>query len=303
LQKGFDVLFVNIGTNDAQDQFWPGPEKFQEDYAWWINDIMTKVSSRDRIKAIFFGKPTPVPPKWNGKWPKDRVHGDLQAGAIAAMEAARALYPDIYVAQVDFFKELGGEGRVAGDYADSIHPNDSGYGKMANAAFRVLNNWRKTPRIVCMGDSITTGPRDADGWPEMLQSRLGDGWDIGNFGESGRTVGPGKPYTNEQTYFDAFETTFDVAIITLMTNDGNYKFWEDGRDGAFDRPVVLKAYQDMIEDLLTRAQRLSVSGLLLGVPPPITDTEYSSQWDEATVNGVLPEMVGELKAWTSAAGR
>ena len=48
----------------------------------------------------------------------------------------------------DFFKALGGDGRTNDDFADGIHPNDRGYGKMADAAFRVLENWRNVPRIV-----------------------------------------------------------------------------------------------------------------------------------------------------------
>ena len=86
-------------------------------------------------------------------------------------------------------------------------------------------------RVACVGDSITEGmtiTNPADFYPAQLQSLLGDRYDVGNFGVSGRTLQSSiqtqfaVPYTNEQAYIDSLEMQPDIVLIMLGTNDA---FW------------------------------------------------------------------------------
>ena len=64
-------------------------------------------------------------------------------------------------------------------------------------------------RVACVGDSITFGhgikDREHDAYPGLLSAKLGDKYDVRNFGVSGSTtmMGTDMPYMNEQAYKDA----------------------------------------------------------------------------------------------------
>ena len=170
---------------------------------------------------------------------------------------------------------------------------------MAAAAFRVLENWRTPPRVAVMGDSITEGPNSEAGflgYVDQLQERLGAGWEVTNYGEGGRTAGPGKPYRNEDKYRDALAAGFDVVLIALGTNDAAYKYW-DGE--TFDAEIFVEAYKDLIGDVLAKAPKATVKGILLGKPPPITG-RYD-QWDRATIFDVLPGLIDDVRKWAEDA--
>jgi len=77
-------------------------------------------------------------------------------------------------------------------------------------------------RIACVGDSITYGAgTDGNSYPKQLQELLGNQWEVGNFGVSGRTLlrKGDHPYWNEQAYRDAIDFKPNVVIIKLGTND------------------------------------------------------------------------------------
>ena len=56
-------------------------------------------------------------------------------------------------------------------------------------------------RVACVGDSITAGFGAPKGWsyPDQLRMILGAGWEVGNFGVSGRTLlrQGDRPYVKE----------------------------------------------------------------------------------------------------------
>lgn len=80
-------------------------------------------------------------------------------------------------------------------------------------------------RVACIGDSITYGARIADrgslSYPARLQHRLGEDYEVRNFGLSGRTIRRGSdlPFIEEQAFQDAIQWQPDVAIVLLGTND------------------------------------------------------------------------------------
>lgn len=95
-------------------------------------------------------------------------------------------------------------------------------------------------RIACIGNSITYGSgipnRDRDSWPAILGQMLGRGYDVRNYGLSGRTMlmKGDYPYMKEQTYKEVLGFNPDIVVIKLGTNDSKPHNWkyknEFGRD-------------------------------------------------------------------------
>jgi lysophospholipase L1-like esterase len=83
----------------------------------------------------------------------------------------------------------------------------------------------KIIKVACIGNSITYGSgiqdREKYAYPSQLQQMLGRGWEVKNFGISGRTLlkKGDYPYRNEQAFSDAKNFNPDVVIIKLGTND------------------------------------------------------------------------------------
>lgn len=105
----------------------------------------------------------------------------------------------------------------------------------------------KPLRVACVGDSITQGVGAGKGkaYPTQLQEILGDGWVVGNFGVSGRTLlrKGDHPYWTEAAYQKALGFEPDAVIIMLGTNDTKPQNWEhkDGFEG--DYRDLVKSFQ------------------------------------------------------------
>ena len=78
-------------------------------------------------------------------------------------------------------------------------------------------------KVACVGDSITQG----SGFPGQLQKLIGDGFEVQNFGHSGRTLlnRGDNPYTKSPRFQAALEFNPDVVIIKLGTNDSKSHNW------------------------------------------------------------------------------
>lgn len=80
-------------------------------------------------------------------------------------------------------------------------------------------------KIACVGNSITYGARianrDQNSYPAQLEYALGDGYQVRNFGVSGRTLlsTADKPYIKEAAYRESLAFLPDIVIIKLGTND------------------------------------------------------------------------------------
>lgn len=85
-------------------------------------------------------------------------------------------------------------------------------------------------RVACIGNSITYGHglKREETYPVQLQQILGNGWEVRNFGVSGRTLlSHGDfPYIKEKAYADAKIFAPDVVIIKLGTNDAKPQNWK-----------------------------------------------------------------------------
>ncbi|HEX7261375.1 MAG TPA: GDSL-type esterase/lipase family protein [Luteolibacter sp.] len=104
-------------------------------------------------------------------------------------------------------------------------------------------------RVACVGDSITQGSGLGKGqaYPAQLQVMLGDGWKVGNFGVSGRTLlkKGDYPYWREKAYQQALGFAPDVVIIMLGTNDTKPQNWKFEAEFVADYTELVKSFQTL----------------------------------------------------------
>jgi lysophospholipase L1-like esterase len=103
-------------------------------------------------------------------------------------------------------------------------------------------------RVACVGDSITQGSgTKGNPYPKQLQELLGDSWNVGNFGVSGRTLlrKGDHPYWNEKAYQNALAFKPDVVIIKLGTNDTKPQNFAHEKEFAADLRDLAKSFLDL----------------------------------------------------------
>ena len=100
-------------------------------------------------------------------------------------------------------------------------------------------------RVACVGDSITEGvgtqnPKK-DSYPAKLQEILGAGWNIQNFGVSGRTMlRKADPFDHHP----ALTSAPDIVIIALGTNDSKTHLWSQWKQQFVgDYVAMIKEFQ------------------------------------------------------------
>lgn len=104
-------------------------------------------------------------------------------------------------------------------------------------------------KIACVGDSITqgVGAQSGKSYPSQLQALLGEGYVIGNFGVSGRTLlrKGDFPYWNEKKYREALAMEPDVVIIMLGTNDTKPHNWKHEKEFVSDYRDLVRSFQTL----------------------------------------------------------
>lgn len=84
-------------------------------------------------------------------------------------------------------------------------------------------------KVACVGDSITqgVGASGDKSYPKQLGVLLGDGYEVGNFGNSGSTMlrTGDKPYHLQSQYQAMLAMKADIYVIKLGTNDTKPHNW------------------------------------------------------------------------------
>ncbi len=106
-------------------------------------------------------------------------------------------------------------------------------------------------KVACIGNSITygNGVRDREhfSYPSQLQRMLGKGWEVKNFGSSGRTLlrKGDYPYWNEKEFLAAKNYNPDIVIIKLGTNDSKPWNWKYRDEFARDYSDFIREFRKL----------------------------------------------------------
>jgi acetyl esterase/lipase len=122
-----------------------------------------------------------------------------------------------------------------GGHGFGMNPKFAYHDQMLNDLTQWLQR-HKSPRpdaikVACIGNSITDGHgiemAPSRAYPAMLQSKLGNTYEVRNFGVSARTLlnKGDHPFMAEMAWRDAKAFAPDVVVIKLGTNDSKPENW------------------------------------------------------------------------------
>ncbi len=142
---------------------------------------------------------------------------------------------------------------------------------------------QKVVKVACVGNSITQGvgvkDQSKDSYPAVLGRLLGNGYEVHNFGFSGRTLlNKGDyPYMKEKMYQEALDFMPDVVTIKLGTNDSKPQNWKYKDEFKKDLTTMVMAFKALP----------SKPKIYLCLPVPA----YAVQWginDSIITHDVIP---------------
>lgn len=176
----------------------------------------------------------------------------------------------------------------------------------ASASFQVARAAdAPTPpiRVACVGDSITAGVgtknAKTESYPSVLQSKLGDKYEVRNFGVPSRTMlKKGNPsYWRESAFQDAQTFKPDIVIIMLGTNDSKHPSAEEPKatnNWRFKADYV-RDYEEMI-GLFQKANDKADIFVMQPVPA------FPGRWgvNDETVHTEIGPMVAQVAKDTGA---
>jgi len=181
------------------------------------------------------------------------------------------------------------------------------------------DTWKGPVKVTCVGDSITfrgCASNESMTYPSQLQRLLGPGYEVRNFGDSGKCMlknglcgNGGDPipqcagdcsYWHQDTFPDALHSSPDIVTIMLGTNDAKYcNFYSTERNGSPKGIGVgyHEAYLDMI-DVFRRLP--SQPRIYVAIPPPLThppghaDLPPPFNMSSEVINGIYPVLIRSI---------
>lgn len=168
-------------------------------------------------------------------------------------------------------------------------------------------------RVACVGDSITYGyrgwaPPTQEAYPRVLQRLLGDGYNVTNFGNPGKTVQKdGQDWGNvSASYWQTYEfqnlstRTWDIVVLQLGTNDakdestGGPPNW---KHALCDSPAsgAQCPYWEDLSAMIAHIRKLGQPEVFISIPPPVMKAG-AFQINETVVNTILPGMIPKIAA-------
>ena len=110
-------------------------------------------------------------------------------------------------------------------------------------------------KIACVGDSITYGFGVSDygnkNYPKQLDTLLGDGFCVNNYGHSGATAQRhgDQPYYEYSEYEESLEFDADILILMMGTNDSKPYNWIDEATFKSEYINLINAYKEQNPDI------------------------------------------------------
>ena len=243
----------------------------------------------------FLGEERKTNPQLVKEWSNDKaVRRHLTPRAIILMSSDDEVVPPV-TNGVAYYSAMRNEGN---ECTMHVYPTcGHGWGFSPGIPFHEqmlndLTSWlnhsqgpkEDAVRVACIGNSITDGfgigMAPVKGYPAVLQKKLGDGYQVKNFGVSARTMmNKGDlPYMNELAWRDAKAFNPNIVVIKLGTNDSKTHNWVHGAD------EFRQSMQAMIDTLKALPSKPKI---YLCSPIPAFKDSWTIN-DSVIVNGEMP---------------
>lgn len=243
----------------------------------------------------FLGEERNTNPQLVKEWSNDKaVRRHLTPRAIILMSSDDEVVPPV-TNGVAYYSAMRNEGN---ECTMHVYPTcGHGWGfspgipfheQMLNDLTSWLNHFQgpkeNAVRVACIGNSITDGygigMSPVNGYPAVLQKKLGEGYLVKNFGVSARTMmNKGDfPYMNELAWRDAQAFNPNIVVIKLGTNDSKTHNWVHGAD------EYRQSMQAMIDTLKALPSKPKI---YLCSPIPAFKDSWTIN-DSVIVNGEMP---------------
>ena len=243
----------------------------------------------------FLGEERKTNPQLVKEWSNDKaVRRHLTPRAIILMSSDDEVVPPV-TNGVAYYSAMRNEGN---ECTMHVYPTcGHGWGfspgipfheQMLNDLTSWLNHFQgpkeNAVRVACIGNSITDGygigMAPVNGYPAVLQKKLGEGYLVKNFGVSARTMmNKGDlPYMNELAWRDAKAFNPNIVVIKLGTNDSKTHNWVHGAD------EFRQSMQAMIDTLKALPSKPKI---YLCSPIPAFKDSWTIN-DSVIVNGEMP---------------
>ena len=243
----------------------------------------------------FLGEERKTNPQLVKEWSNDKaVRRHLTPRAIILMSSDDEVVPPV-TNGVAYYSAMRNEGN---ECTMHVYPTcGHGWGfspgipfheQMLNDLTSWLNHFQgpkeNAVRVACIGNSITDGygigMSPVNGYPAVLQKKLGEGYLVKNFGVSARTMmNKGDfPYMNELAWRDAQAFNPNIVVIKLGTNDSKTHNWVHGAD------EFRQSMQAMIDTLKALPSKPKI---YLCSPIPAFKDSWTIN-DSVIVNGEMP---------------
>ena len=243
----------------------------------------------------FLGEERKTNPQLVKEWSNDKaVRRHLTPRAIILMSSDDEVVPPV-TNGVAYYSAMRNEGN---ECTMHVYPTcGHGWGfspgipfheQMLNDLTSWLNHFQgpkeDAVRVACIGNSITDGHgigmAPVNGYPAVLQKKLGEGYLVKNFGVSARTMmNKGDlPYMNELAWRDAKAFNPNIVVIKLGTNDSKTHNWVHGAD------EYRQSMQAMIDTLKALPSKPKI---YLCSPIPAFKDSWTIN-DSVIVNGEMP---------------
>lgn len=147
--------------------------------------------------------------------------------------------------------------------------------------------------VACVGDSITAGYLSTGGmnYPNQLQTLLGAGYKVTNYGVGGTTMlkKGDNPYWNTAAYTQAAASNAAIVVLMLGTNDAKHQNWniQPPEYGQF-----VPDYLSMINVFKGMASKPQI--YIMTPPPLFQDGVYGM--NQTVINAVFPSLVPRIAA-------
>ena len=137
-------------------------------------------------------------------------------------------------------------------------------------------------KIACIGDSITEGMgiewQSNNAYPALLDSILGEGYEVINFGRSATTMmlTGDFPYWSAKEFSNVLRYHADIIVLMLGTNDSKLFLWNAEKYAS--------SYQLMIDTLKATSPNANI---MLCLPAYVSHDRWEIT-DSVINNGVIP---------------